>query len=372
MGRSIRAQTLELLDAIVGDDVAAVAVCTRIAEVAEGNPLYAEQLLADATEGGTLGSVPASLELLLASRLDRLAPDARRLLQRAAAVGRVFSRAALAALSPAEEADEIEARLSELARGGFVQPESFGSFRFHHVLIRDVAYASLPKAERADLHERLAEWLADGTDELIGYHLEQAYRCHAELGRLDLDARRLADRAGKRLGAAGIQARKRGDTPAALNLLERAAGLLAERDPFRLELVCELGIALRGAGRLVQAEETLATAAAVGALTGDRRAELRARLELANVRMFSDPGGRSDELVAAAREAIPVFETAGDDRSLSRAWRLIAYVEGATRCRFGPSMEAAERSLDYSVRAGWSSDVNQSWPALEHSLRKQS
>ena len=352
-----REHTFELLVAIAGEDAGSRAVCARIADVAEGNPLYAEQLLADAAEGGTVGAVPPSLELLLASRLDRLPAGGRRLLQSAAVVGREFSLDALVALAPNANAGEIEDQLAGLAGRGLVRASSGGSFRFHHVLIRDVAYASLPKAERADLHERLADSLRDGPDELLGHHLEQAYRCRADLGRLDQHATRLADRAGTCLGTAGIQARKRGDVPAALKLLERAAELLPERDSFRLELLCELGIALRGAGRLAEAGTRLSAAADVGAVTGDRRAELRARLELANVRMFSEPGGRSQELLAAARVAIPVFEAARDDRSLSRAWRLTAYVEGAVRCQYGESMEAAERALVQCVRAGWSTSA---------------
>ena len=70
----------------------------------------------------------------------------------------------------------------------------------------------------------------------------------------------------------------------------------------------------RAQGRLGAAEGTLAAAADVAAVTHDRRAELRARLELANVRMFSDPGERSDDVLAAAKEAIPVLEAAGDNR----------------------------------------------------------
>jgi DNA-binding SARP family transcriptional activator len=343
-----------LIGALAGDDAETRALCAQIVDSAEGNPLYAEQLLAFATEGGTIGSLPPTLEPLLSSRLDRLPAGERRLLQHAAVIGREFSRAELDGVAPSELAGELDSPLEELARRGLVRPAGDDAFRFHHVLIRDVAYASLPKAQRADLHERLADRLADGPDELVGYHLEQSFRCRAELGLLDEHARRLGDRAGTRLGAAGIQAWKRGDTPAAVNLLERATDLLPERDSLRLELLCELGVALRGAGRLAPALDVLSAAASVATGTGDRRAELRARLELANVRMFSHPGGRSDELLAAAHAAIPVFEAAGDDRSLSRAWRLTAYVEGATRCRYGASIEAAERALTHCVRSGWS------------------
>src|SRR5262249_41000386 len=275
----------------------------------------------------------------------------------AAAIGREFSLGATAALTAQRSAAALEGELAELTRRELLGGSSAGGFRFHHVLIRDVAYSGLPKAERAELHERLAEWLVAGSAETVGYHLEQAYRCRAELGLVDTAARRLADRGGARLGTAGIQARERGDTPAAVSLLTRAAGLLPDSDPFRIDVLCELGIALRGAGRLEEAAGTLVTAVDVAALAGDRRSELRAPLQLGSVRMFSDPGGRAEELVATAREAIPVFEAAGDDRSLARAWRLIAYVEGAVRCRFAASIEAAERALVHFGRAGSSTSA---------------
>jgi DNA-binding SARP family transcriptional activator len=347
-----REQTIELLDAVAGEDVESRSLHARIAEIAEGNPLYAEQLLADVTEGGTLGSVPPPLDVLLQSRLDRLPAGERRLLQHAAVIGREFSLGAIAALTTHRSPVALESELAELTRRELVRGSSAAGFRFHHVLIRDVAYSGLPKAERARLHECLADWLVEGSDEIVGYHLEQAYRCRAELGLLDTATRRLAERGGTRLGGAGMQARERGDTPAAVSLLTRAAGLLPDSDPFRVDVLCELAIALRGAGRLEEAVGTLVTAVEVAAVAGERRSELRARLELANVRMFSDPGGRSEEVLAAAREAIPVFEAAGDDRSLARAWRLIAYVEGAVRCRYAASTDAAERALVHYERGG--------------------
>src|SRR5262249_53709100 len=186
----------ELRAAGAGEDVESRSLPARIAETAEANPLYAEQLLADVTEGGTLDSVPPPLDILLQSRLDRLPAGERRLLQRAAVIGREFSLGAIAALTTQRSATELEGELAQLTRRELVRGSSAGGFRFHHVLIRDVAYSGLPKAERAELHERLADWLVDGSDEIVGYHLEQAYRCRAELGLLDSAARRLADRGG--------------------------------------------------------------------------------------------------------------------------------------------------------------------------------
>src|SRR5262249_3530322 len=164
----------------------------------------------------------------------------------------------------------------------------------------------------------------------------------------------LAAEAARRLGSAGIRAWQRNDTPAAVNLLERAAALSAADDDRRLELLCELGVALRSAGAIRRAGEVLMEAAAAAELLDDRRAACRAQLELANVRLFSSPGGRTGELLAAARAAIPVFTAAGDDRGLFRAWRLIAYAEGAMSCHYAASTEAATRALHHGRRSGWS------------------
>ena len=102
------------------------------------------------------------------------------------------------------------------------------AFRFRHLLIRDAAYEALSKADRAELHECFARWLEErGTDlveldGIAGYHLEQAFGYRCELGPADKKARRLAADAAAHLDAAGWRAMDRGDTGAAVNLLERA------------------------------------------------------------------------------------------------------------------------------------------------------
>ncbi len=225
------------------------------------------------------------------------------------------------------------------------------------MLVRDAAYAATPKARRADLHESFAAAVASGpesADELVGYHLEQACRYRTELGLVDARTHRLATEAGERLGDAGLRAWRRHDTPAAVNLLGRAAALIDETSPRRFELLCELGVALRGTGEIFRAEQVLAETAALAEAAHDVRAEQRAKLELANVRLLSSPGGRAEELLAAAREAIPVFAAAHDDRGLFRAWRFTAYAEGAMSCRYAASSRAATRALRYGRRSGWS------------------
>jgi tetratricopeptide (TPR) repeat protein len=324
-----------------------------VVESAGGNPLFAEQFVAYAGEGGAVDVVPPSAEALIAARLDLLDPPELAVLQRAAVVGRLFSRSAVEDLSQAPDLP-VGDQLLGLAGKGLVHRRR-GGFRFHHVLVRDVAYASLPKAERSELHERLADWLDERgePDELVGYHLEQAYRLRAELGRIDGRARRLAADAGWRLGAAGIDAWKRGDTPATVNLLTRATALLPEHDSNRTELCCELGLALRTAGDFPHAEETLVAAIETAAAAGDRRLGLRARLELAYVRLFSDPEGRANELLDVAAQALPVFEAVEDDRSLGRAWLTLSFVHGSMHLRFDAAYEAAERALEHHRRSGW-------------------
>jgi tetratricopeptide (TPR) repeat protein len=163
--------------------------------------------------------------------------------------------------------------------------------------------------------------------------------------------RELAAAAGAHLGAAGLNAWKRSDAPAAVNLLARATALLPEEDPFRLELLCELGVALRAAGETDRAEKTLEHAIEASTATGNERVEVRARLELAYARLLHDPEGRAEELLDLASHAIPVLEALGDDRALGRAWLFVGLVHGGFHGRHASWQEAAERALVHHRRA---------------------
>ena len=138
--------------------------------------------------------VPPAISALLASRLDRLSPEERRVVEAAAVVGEVFDRSAVRALVSGESAGRIEDHLGRLLLKDVLRPvpSDLGGadgLRFRHILLRDAAYDAIPKAERASLHEAFAEHLqaslAERTtefDEFIGYHLEQAHRMRDELG----------------------------------------------------------------------------------------------------------------------------------------------------------------------------------------------
>jgi DNA-binding SARP family transcriptional activator len=336
---------------------------TRILTIAEGNPLFVEQLLAYLEEAGpeVFESAPPSIEALLASRLDRLNREDRALLERAAVAGREFRRGAVLQLSPPDEVAGVDRRLMALGRRGLIRAVRSRAdddrFRFHHVLIRDVAYAGMTKETRSDLHERFAAWLEqreEGAEEIVGYHLEQAYRYRSELVPGDEGLPALAQRAGGRLSTAGMRAWKRADTTAAVNLLARATSLLPGTEPARAELLCELGIAQRYAGQIAAGEGTLQEAIESAASRGDRRVELRGRLELSYARLFSNPESRAADLLALAATAIPFFEEVQDDRALGRTWRHVGYIRGGMQSRHEAWREASEQALVHYLRSGWS------------------
>ncbi|HEU5279372.1 MAG TPA: BTAD domain-containing putative transcriptional regulator [Gaiellaceae bacterium] len=318
----------------------------HIVEHAGGNPLFAEQLLALAYEAPDLAleRPPASVDALLASRLDRLHSRELEVLRRAAVVGRRFTALELGDLAPKEDATRA---LFALAERGLIHSVEPDLFRFHHVLVRDVAYRGMPKSQRAELHESAARGLdrREAADELVGYHFEQAFAYHTELARDDEHAAELALEGGQRLGRAGIRAWKRADAPAAVNLLTRAVALLPEADEF----ACELGAALRASNDIARAREVLVPATEAA----DERVALRARIELALVRSVVE-SDRADELLDIATASIPVLEAAQDDRALGRAWLCVAHVRGSFYCEYERMEESARLAASYYRRAGWS------------------
>ncbi|MDQ3874874.1 MAG: AAA family ATPase, partial [Actinomycetota bacterium] len=160
----------------------------RVASVAEGNPLFIEQMLALARENeGEELRVPATINAILAARIDRLRMDERAVLEKGSVIGQQFWLGALRDLASNVEPKTILAVLRRLMRKALIRPDrSFlpgeEAFRFGHTLIHDVAYGAVPSTARADLHERVANWLErrmaarlSEVDETIGHHLEQAY-----------------------------------------------------------------------------------------------------------------------------------------------------------------------------------------------------
>jgi class 3 adenylate cyclase/tetratricopeptide (TPR) repeat protein len=200
---------------------------------AEGNPLFVEETIRAVAErpAGRQERIPDTLQALIAARIDRLPPQSRRLLQRAAVMGRVFLRGALEHLSA--DVPDVDAGLDDLLFRDLVLPEERSAitgeqaFKFKHVLIREVAYAGLSKGSRADLHLLFADWLRERAgEELVeirAFHLDQAARLLAELdGQTPVE---LAEEAAAELTHAGRRALSRESFGSARKLLVRAVEL---------------------------------------------------------------------------------------------------------------------------------------------------
>jgi DNA-binding SARP family transcriptional activator len=341
-------------------------VRARILDAAAGNPLFLEQMLALITEGGAAGGelvVPPSIQALLAARLDRLPPRERAVLECAAIAGREFWSDAITELSPADARESVETNLHQLVRRDLIRagrpsPEGEGVYRFRHILIRDAAYESLTKPVRAELHERFGDWLerwaaerGSEREEIVGYHLEQAYRLRAELGPVGVGGLTLAARAADHLAAAGRRAFARDDGPGAVNLLSRAGRLMDERAPDRPELMADLAEALRETGDFTQAEEILAEIAEGATASGDRGLATYAHLMRLRLQVAADPKVDTEELEREARRAVDVFEELSDERRLAKAWELLAWALWM-RCQAGATEGALLEAIEHAQRAG--------------------
>ena len=207
---------------------------------------------------------PLSLTALLEARLDRLSDLQRAVLQRGSIEGQVFHRGAVSSLLPPELRAGVATSFGPLMQKEFIasgEAELAGedAFRFRHALIKDVAYAALPKELRAGLHERLADWLevAAGSripefEEIVGYHLEAAVRYQLELGRSDTSSD-LASRAVSHLETAGGLASDRGDVRAASTILQRALALTHHDSSARIPILLRLAETSESAGRTDEA-----------------------------------------------------------------------------------------------------------------------
>ena len=354
-------------------------VLDRICETAEGNPLYLEQLtamLADQgllADGSWIGSqdadveIPLTLQALLAARFDRLDPATRLLLERTSVEGRRFRISALAALAPGVSTGEVEAALSTLERRGFVQleDEATGQWRFAHALLREAAYRGLSKELRAELHERLADWILDedknepDADESAARHLERAFHLGEELGAHDGPAAALRVRAGELFADAGARAFDALDLITARELLGRAAVLLPDRSPRRFDLLPNLGVALTETGRPAETEALLAEAVKQAGASGLERDALRARVQLLSNRVYRSPNeAEIGAAVDEARAAADVFESLDDSVGLAEAAIAIEYLEWM-RGRVAEAHRWAFQALRQARAAGRSREATQ-------------
>ena len=372
-------ETTAVAGNILGPIAGARRLIERITESAEGNPLFVEQMLSMLVDRGVVrrvedGSwmagdeapdvaVPPTISALIAARLERLASEDRTVLQEGSVIGLVFYERAVESMSPPELRPGVARSVLKLMRRQFVRPEPAmfldePSFRFDHALIRDAAYRSLLKRERAELHESFAAWLeatAGGrsgeVEEIVGYHLEQGARYLMELGPLDERGRVLSARASSYLADAGRRASSRGDTPAAANLTQRALFLAPAGERRRVELQLDLAETLADLGEFERSEECVTDALDSARAQGDELLATNAVLVQLFLRYTLNPEGRTEQVVAETAAAIPALEAAGDHGGLVRAWRLLGWVHG-TACRYGAAEHAVEQAVGHARLAG--------------------
>ncbi len=327
----------------------------KITRAAGGNPLFLTEMAAMAREATGELAVPPNLHALLAARLERLEIPERSVLERAAVEGEIFHRGAVQAMS---DDGQITPRLAALVRREVIRPDTplvpaEDAFRFCHLLMRDAAYEALPKASRADLHERFVGWLEQRgrslveLDEILGHHLEHAARYRAELGQL---CPRLAERAGGCLAAAGRRALWRRDEHAAASLLKRALELTR---PFRLDVVLELDLAQ--ALHFVDTREAagVAEAAAHRAhAVGDTTAESLGRALAAFHRTWFTPDPDIGELERLARETLLLLDPARDHAALVHVWGALGLGVANFRGRWDDWAYAGEQARRHAMLGG--------------------
>jgi hypothetical protein len=299
--------------------------------------------------------VPSTIQALLAARLDALPEEERTVLEHASVVGLEFEWDALAKLA-SDGKRPPGAVLAALMRKELIRPHEAieDAFRFRHMLIRDAAYERIPKALRSELHERFAGWLegrGDEFDEIIGYHLEQAYRSLAELGPTGDHARRLAERAAELLSVSGRQAYARADTSAAVNLLERASALLPPDDRRRLSFLPSLGRALMESGELQRSDSVLSEAVENARAAGEQLLAADAAVARSYLRAHTLPELSDEEVARELEGVIHVLEGLGDDAALARALSLAGMLR-LWRGEAAAAIADLEQAASYARRVG--------------------
>ena len=348
-----------------------------IADAAEGNPLFVEETLRMLIDDGLLRmnggwtltgdlsrlAIPPTIQALLGARLDRLDDDERAVIERASVIGRVFWWGAVSHLSAEELSPRVGSILMSLSRKELIHAELSNlrqedAYRFAHILVRDAAYRGIPKATRADLHERFADWLQTNTrdlageyEEIVGYHLEQAFRSLTELGLATGRIDALGARASVPLVSAGRRAFARGDMPAAVNLLSRAESLCPKLDPARFQLLQDLAFALLETGDFGRLQHVVAEASEVAEASTDPTQQAQALILGLWMRLFTNPEGWAPEAQREATWAISTFEADRDERGQARAWSLLGLVNMLT-CQFAAAGLAWEKAAGHAHLAG--------------------
>jgi tetratricopeptide (TPR) repeat protein len=324
-----------------------------------GNPLYAEQFARMLAERGEAeGALPETVQGIIAARLDSLASDEKALLQEAAVLGKVFW---LGALGATEQQLHVLRQKEFVARARRSSVEGEVEYAFKHVLVRDVAYGQIPRAQRAEKHLRAAEWIESlGRPEDHAETVAHHYVNSLELSRAARqDVAMLEERTLRALRDAGERALALNALPQAANYLRQAVALA----PGDAELLLQYGRVIylqdeQGEAELTQARDLMLAAgkrdrAAEAAVmladiawTQGRREKLQGFLDearslvvdlpasraqavvLNEVARYEMLAGRVDSALERGLEALAMAEALGLDDLRIRALNTVATARG--------------------------------------------
>jgi class 3 adenylate cyclase/tetratricopeptide (TPR) repeat protein len=357
LSRLSDSETAQLISTLLDRAVLPAATQTAILQRVGGNPLYAEEfvrMVRDSDlmdEKGALRSdvdipLPDGVQSLIAARLDTLSAERKEMLADAAVVGNVFWGGAVATMGERPYAD-VAQMLHELSRKELVRPVRQSSmagqseYTFWHVLVRDVAYAQIPRAARSERHAAAASWIesqvgdrVEDAADILAYHLGTAF----DLATATSQTSSVASLRARARKYALVAARKAMNLHAdqALTLLDRALTLTADDDPERPAVLLEWARAAQQTGRLGEAAE-VARAAVSGFedqedVVGTARALMRLSLLTTDIEHAEQDN----------RKAVALLESIAPTADLVDALTELAVVY-AISGRFSAAIEVTDR-----------------------------
>ena len=363
-------ETAELVALLLEQSVLPADVQALLLERAGGNPLYAEEFVRLLRDRGLLVGqkriigladgaeipFPESVQALIGARLDTLPPDRKALLHDAAVIGKVFWAGALAAMGGLERRAVVEA-LHGLSRKELIRPARVTSiagedeYAFWHILVRDVAYAQIPRARRAERHRAAAAWIAsvagdrvEDEAEILAHHYTTALDLVTAAGSRDTadleeTALRFLTLAGER--ALGLDIARAGQH------FERALSFTPPGHPQRPAVLVRWADAIRAANRHAEALAALSEAFALLGERGETLAAARALTVLANVQwQLGDQSSR-----ASASEAVGLLESLPPGPDLVDAYAEVSRQEHLSG-EYRESVASGERALELARTLG--------------------
>jgi hypothetical protein len=354
-------ETARLLHALLEQPAVDAATQEALLARAGGNPLYAEQYARVLLERGDLSELPETVQGIIAARLDALAEEEKLLLQDAAVLGQVFWLGAIEAIGgrarwQAEELLHALERKEFVRRGRTSSVASEREYAFRHLLIRDVAYAQIPRAARSSKHRAAAAWIEslgrpEEQAELLAHHYLQALEL-AEAARLD--SADLAEPTRLALRDAGDRASALYAIEAAERFYDAALRLWPEGEPERASLLLRRAAPVRDLGgghveRLTEARDALVAA-------GNRAEAAEAEMLLSQAHWIR---GEHELSAVHTKRAAALLE--GAEPTRSAAWVVLRLASRASivdgdRAR---SNELAAQGLALAEQLDWSDGVSE-------------